>query len=448
MRDRLTGVILCVVLVAAIVSPRAAALGIALIFVGLALAALLFVRAGRLRADASWWHDPALFCLLAFALWGLVSTFWSLSPRDSLLKPAFLALVVFTLPFGAFVWRGLDKKPRQFLGEGAIIAIGLGYAFMAIELFTDQSVTRAVMTMIPALYLGHVEQTSIVGGVTTQMAKHFTVVDGVVTHLEITNINRRAALLVCLMWPGIFLILQETNTIRRLFCALAVGIGLIAILVLSAHQSSQAAIIGSLVVFAVAKWRVRAARFFITGVWIFAVVFVVPVMMLVSKPEIYCSKNLFHSAEHRVVIWGTMARHVLERPVVGVGADATPEATKAYEAKASDTEAVCENGRAGSPFHKYARHAHNVYLQVWFELGLVGVILFLVAGLAVLGRIGRMPLTQQPYALALFSTVTVLMAFSYSLWQMWFLSSMGLGALLLMIAFADTFFDRQDDASG
>jgi len=448
MRDRWAGIILCVVLVVAIVSPRAAAAGIFIIFVSLTVAAVLFVRAGRLSVDTSWMRDTALLALLVFACWGLVSTLWSLSPQDSLIKPAFLALVVFILPFGALVLRVLSTNVRQYLNEGAIIAIGLGYAFMAVELLTDQAISRTVMTLIPALYSGDVERSVTVGGVTTQMAKHFTVVDGIVTHLSITDINRRAALLVCLLWPGILLILQETNTIRRLFCALAVGIGLIAILVLSAHQSSQAAIIGSLVIFSVAKWRVRAARFFISGVWIFAVVFVVPVMMLVSKPEIYCSKNLFHSAEHRVVIWGTMARHVLERPILGVGADATPEATKAYEAKASDTEAVCENGRAGSPFHKYARHAHNVFLQVWFELGFVGAMLFLVAGLTVLRRIGRLSLTNQPYALATFATVTLMIAFSYSLWQMWFLSSMGLGALLLMIAFATTLSDRQDDASG
>ena len=41
-------------------------------------------------------------------------------------------------------------------------------------------------------------------------------------------------------------------------------------------------------------------------------------------------------------------------------------------------------------------HPHNVYLQVWFELGLVGVLLLLISGLCSLTRIAHLRLLSVP----------------------------------------------------
>lgn len=40
-------------------------------------------------------------------------------------------------------------------------------------------------------------------------------------------------------------------------------------------------------------------------------------------------------------------------------------------------------------------HTHNMYLQIWYELGAIGSMLFVAAGLAVL-RLDRLPVAAQP----------------------------------------------------
>ena len=63
---------------------------------------------------------------------------------------------------------------------------------------------------------------------------------------------------------------------------------------------------------------------------------------------------------------------------------------------------------------KTGPHSHNEFLQTWYELGAVGVILLLAAGCAVIGYIGRLPPANlRPFMLAQFAVFFVMAAFSW-----------------------------------
>jgi O-antigen ligase len=70
-------------------------------------------------------------------------------------------------------------------------------------------------------------------------------------------------------------------------------------------------------------------------------------------------------------------------------------------------------------------HSHSVYLQTWFELGLVGAALLTLLGLSVLQAIRALPPSLQPYAYATFASAAIMAASSYGLWQIWFLGLFG-----------------------
>ena len=113
------------------------------------------------------------------------------------------------------------------------------------------------------------------------------------------------------------------------------------------------------------------------------------------------------------------------KPWIGIGADATPAAKEfADELEVKD---------AGFPVST-GRHAHNAYLQVWYELGGIGALLLLAAGLAVLGVIATLPAGLVPWALAQAATTAIMAASSFSIWQVWFLASIGAGVAALLIA--------------
>jgi O-antigen ligase len=78
-------------------------------------------------------------------------------------------------------------------------------------------------------------------------------------------------------------------------------------------------------------------------------------------------------------------------------------------------------------------HSHSVYLQTWFELGLIGATLLTLLGLAVLQAIRSLARPLQPYAYATFVSVAAMAASSYGMWQIWFVSMFGFAAALFAL---------------
>ena len=71
-------------------------------------------------------------------------------------------------------------------------------------------------------------------------------------------------------------------------------------------------------------------------------------------------------------------------------------------------------------------HAHNLFLQTWYELGLIGAILLALAGAAIALRMRRLPKDIQPFAAASFAAFFEIAAFAWSIWQTWFMCAIGL----------------------
>jgi O-antigen ligase len=78
-------------------------------------------------------------------------------------------------------------------------------------------------------------------------------------------------------------------------------------------------------------------------------------------------------------------------------------------------------------------HAHNIFVQVLFEFGIVGFVLF-CAGLAGLfARIWRagLPRDLEAAAAGLMAVVAIYASVDTDLWSIYFWSAVGLSALLL-----------------
>jgi hypothetical protein len=64
--------------------------------------------------------------------------------------------------------------------------------------------------------------------------------------------------------------------------------------------------------------------------------------------------------------------------------------------------------------------------------------LFAAVGLAAMTLVARAPTAVQPYLLAQFAAVSGMLAFSFSVWQLWFQGAIGLGALAILVALLST----------
>ena len=81
-------------------------------------------------------------------------------------------------------------------------------------------------------------------------------------------------------------------------------------------------------------------------------------------------------------------------------------------------------------------HAHNLFLQSWYELWLLGAVLAAIAGAATALRLLLLPEPAQPFGAAAFTLFAVIAAFAWGMWQVWLVASVGLLALYLLMTAA------------
>ena len=156
-------------------------------------------------------------------------------------------------------------------------------------------------------------------------------------------------------------------------------------------------------------------------VWLASTLLVLPAALYAYKAEAYRLPPNF-SAQHRVVIWGVTAAKTLNHPVVGIGTGHTPDFD----------ESLLPDVRM-APGTKLPiatnRHAHNVFLQTWYENGALGALLLALAGLPVIGWIANAPARTQPLLAAAFAAAIMSASFSYSLLAGWFLATFAVAAV-------------------
>jgi O-antigen ligase len=241
--------------------------------------------------------------------------------------------------------------------------------------------------------------------------KHVVIIEGQVTKISLAEFNQSVAILMFNLWPGLLASRTVESTTRR---AILVGLLLLAVAVpvlVSEHDSSQLALIGSLLIFSLAwMWRrqvIRALAF----LWCMAFVLALPLSFFAYKAELHMAPWLPESARARVIIWEYTAERVLDHPWLGIGADST----RALRGQRETSERP-----EGFIFKRTtAWHAHDLFLQVWYELGLVGVILIGLAGAAVALRMSVLPFESQPFAAATFAVFMAIAAFAWGIWQTW-----------------------------
>jgi exopolysaccharide production protein ExoQ len=132
--------------------------------------------------------------------------------------------------------------------------------------------------------------------------------------------------------------------------------------------------------------------------------------------------------QSRIGIWHEAARRIAEHPFIGHGFDATRVLSR-------DTPNI-----PGTSWPALPLHTHNALLQIWLELGVVGVLLTI----ALLGTAMRAlwPLTARPHHLAVvlatLASTSVIALVSFGVWQHWWLATWMFAGALLHLALRTT----------
>ncbi|HWB45566.1 MAG TPA: O-antigen ligase family protein [Hyphomicrobiaceae bacterium] len=345
----------------------------------------------------------------------VLSIAWSPSPATAIAATAVLAVFILALSTTLNALPHIEEETLLASAQGLIAGFAIGGAFLLFEQLSGLWLHRVALSLIPRLHTGALRGMAERGGW--------------VVHMDPFLLNRNMAAGAALFWP-VALALSRIPNSRRPGLRLALTLGpAAAAIALSEHATSQVAITGAAVVFAVARFSAKRARVALAVIWTAATLLVVPMAGGLYASGLYRADWLPFSFRHRIVIWGYTSAQVPKAPILGAGIGAAHVAGRIPNApRAPGSEIALST----------SWHSHNAYLQAWYETGAVAALLLLSFGLALLQAIGRSPPDTVPYLLAVFCAGALAAASSYSLWQSWVMGSMSLAAInaLAMVSLA------------
>ena len=354
----------------------------------------------------------AVGAVLLVVLYVVISAIWAANRGAALEKGGLLLVMAVILLAAVRAVAVLDHAQSSRAAFAFAAGAFFGAMFILVELATDGAITRHAINLMSLLK--------------PKSSKFVAISQGEVMEINPAQFRRSVTVLVSNFWPALLALSAVTPRPRRTMLIALLTLAVAVAVLLSERASSQVALLGSFVVFLFA-WRFRRGAVRALAVlWCLAFVLVLPLVFAAYKAELHMMSWLPDSARARVILWEFTAERTLERPWLGIGAAST--------SKLRESRAVAEQPEGFIFPRNTGQHAHNLFLQSWYELGVVGALLMALAGLALLLRIPLLPWEAQPYAVATFAAFAGGITLAGGIWQTWLMGAVGLMLLYLQIA--------------
>lgn len=161
-------------------------------------------------------------------------------------------------------------------------------------------------------------------------------------------------------------------------------------------------------------------------------IFIMPIASFYQNPHALSDGySIPESSKHRLFIWNFVANKAVEKPVLGYGF-----ASSRYVAESDDVVEYKE----GAKWHLLPMHPHNNSLQSLLEMGVIGLLLFVVLVDNILKNIilkGK-DLIAKVVSISCFINYFFVGMVSFGMWQIWWFSSAIFVALMINIFFCSS----------
>ena len=335
--------------------------------------------------------------VFAITLLSLASVYWSISPEASLDRvfktiPLLFVLSFLPIAFGNFY------EHRNYIAFFKVTAYALvgAYLFIGLDFYLNGQVYYFLHSETPKEIFNR------------------------------SNYNRSLVSLFLISLLPLYFLATSKN-----FKPLAVlGVSMCIIAYFSSSQSLQ---IG----FAVFTLAFLMTRFNLPWLLAFSVilslfiVFLPWIMPYIFGLEPVFLKNYIGQGYplQRLEIWKNVSLLVQEKAFLGHGIETLRTDTFEEPLKFLDSDSVL--------------HAHNIYLQIWYEFGALGIILFLVFLWSYLKQtINKGAAIKKHLLFCILSSMIFVSMVSYGLWQAWYLA---INCLVLIFAYQFNHTAQQHD---
>ena len=390
------------------------------------------------KVDAGRYVGPVSLSLAALTLYALASTTWAANPALALQSSLQLAaLGVATIYLCEAVPRriaGLVAGDRALYVRAIPIAFGIGLVILAVDFSSRHSIMLAVLSAFPGL-AGSGRKGLVASGSTFTWMHSFYV-------------NQNIAALVLLMQPTLAAAgLWLPERWRRTVIWSSAALMLVVVLMSDSETAKLAAIVSLAVSLAAARWPQRAATamavVFSLGLLLAPVLGRLPAMAGLDK-----APWVTIGVRDRVLIWDATARTSLQSPILGIGMQSTRFTEARLGRDGAGTPDAAAGSQARMPTSQLGWHSHNAYLQAWLELGVIGVLILLALGLALIRNAAQSPAAIRPAALGLAAAALTIAATGWGMWQPWLLASVAAATLCLKIAITEAIARGADLPAG
>ena len=358
---------------------------------------------------------PILQAMGFFLLYAALSAFWAVDPMLSLRSVALLGMLILGTLALVRLFAHEFLANLLHMSEGLWIGFLIGLTYLLIETLSGQSLKIWLYNTI---------------GISAADLKHpgyFLWSGGRLISVSLDDLKHSIAPIPVFLWPTLLALRISLPREWRMFAA--AGLVLVAgvTVFLATHGSSKTAFIAGFITFLGALWALHATARAVKLGWLVLCFAVLPAVLVAHRIDLHNAHWLGQSTRHRIIIWNHTAEQALRTPIRGMGANST-------YVLGPQLRSTTVNSPGEALERTLAQHAHNIYLQTWFELGLVGIVLLSIVGLSVLDTIAYLKSELQPYAYATFVSATVTASSSYGLWQIWFLAMFGFAASFFALA--------------
>ena len=346
--------------------------------------------------------------LLGFILWSLLACLWSVSLWSSLLEVFKVALVT---GFGLILVLGLhkqceDEKVRHWIQAGVVIGtsgIALIFLFKVISITAGESWRE----LLNEDFINH----------------------------RLHRFNHASVIFVLFMAPATAMVLRYLKV--RWYYVLPILGGALILVKLMPMDAVGLALVAGLATALGTVFLPRVLPRLLVGGFMLTILVLPWVVTEVVTPSQIAAQDirLEDSHMHRLLIWQFTAKRALRQPFLGHGFDSAeqlghhPDLVSSYKAHAMDEGF----SHLSAPPH----HPHNAAIQIWYELGVIGIgALFILA----IGAV-RMVLRYPQERLLVVSTMGLMAVgfvigmVGFGVWQKWWLASLWLvlGAYITLV---------------
>ena len=378
------------------------------------LVLLLLATAGGMAPgmDALRRLSTPVVLLLALGAWAAVSTIWAADRGEAIGKSVLLATLALTAGWSLLAVKQMRPDLLRQACWVALMTFAAALAYLCFEEITGHALKRLMFLLLPFTRPDNKH---------TAESENDLMVAGYIS-------NRNMAAVTLALWPVLLIARTTLDRSRWLPATGALFALALVTMTLSRHETSIIALLLAVAVLGVCMLWPKLGLCLVAAGWVVATLLVVPLASWASSgAKLHSAAWLPNSARHRIVLWAYTADQVQIRPLIGVGAAATKKIDAQRGAKVDALPGTPYQWRSGP-------HAHNVYLQTWYELGAIGAALLCAAGLAVVAVLSRLPAVALPFAAAAMTSAAVTAAFSWGMWQAWFLALFAVGAVLTGMA--------------